>query len=239
MRFSSYKLRLDDRGITGLETAIILIAFVVVASVFAFTILSSGVFASDRAKQAVHAGLEDTRSTVQPKGSARAYRGFVGSTAAVYKISFTITNAIDGEPVDLTPPYTADDSGTDPDAVAGAEYLTVISYSDQDQYFADVPWTVQFIGFNNGDNLLEVGEQAEITVWLLDRNTAIAAASASSTAYMNGTGDGQGGSGGITSTDTLLAKNRKFTVEMKPPRGAIVGVGRKIPPSLRTVMDLR
>ena len=33
-----------DKGITGLETAIVLIAFVVVASVFAFTILSAGVF---------------------------------------------------------------------------------------------------------------------------------------------------------------------------------------------------
>ena len=39
----------NQRGITGLETAIILIAFVVVASVFAsvfaFTVLSTGVFA--------------------------------------------------------------------------------------------------------------------------------------------------------------------------------------------------
>ena len=31
--------RRDERGITGLETAIILIAFVVVASVFAYTVL--------------------------------------------------------------------------------------------------------------------------------------------------------------------------------------------------------
>jgi flagellin-like protein len=33
----------SQRGITGLETAIILIAFVVVASVFAFTVLSTGI----------------------------------------------------------------------------------------------------------------------------------------------------------------------------------------------------
>ena len=38
----------SERGITGLETAIILIAFVVVASVFAFTVLSMGIFASER-----------------------------------------------------------------------------------------------------------------------------------------------------------------------------------------------
>jgi len=40
----------NQRGITGLETAIILIAFVVVASVFAFTVLSTGIFASERSK---------------------------------------------------------------------------------------------------------------------------------------------------------------------------------------------
>ncbi|MGA0274445.1 MAG: archaellin/type IV pilin N-terminal domain-containing protein [Dehalococcoidia bacterium] len=36
------KQEMKQRGITVLETAIILIAFVVVASVFAFTVLSTG-----------------------------------------------------------------------------------------------------------------------------------------------------------------------------------------------------
>jgi flagellin FlaB len=38
----------DQRGITGLETAIVLIAFVVVSSVFAFAALSTGLFSSDK-----------------------------------------------------------------------------------------------------------------------------------------------------------------------------------------------
>ncbi|HUV53535.1 MAG TPA: archaellin/type IV pilin N-terminal domain-containing protein, partial [Dehalococcoidia bacterium] len=42
-------MRRDERGITGLETAIILIAFVVVASVFAYTVLSAGIFSSQKA----------------------------------------------------------------------------------------------------------------------------------------------------------------------------------------------
>ena len=45
-----------QKGITGLETAIILIAFVVVASVFAFTVLSTGIFASERSKETVSGG---------------------------------------------------------------------------------------------------------------------------------------------------------------------------------------
>ena len=43
----------DQRGVTGLETAIILIAFVVVASVFAFTVLSTGIFSAERGKETV------------------------------------------------------------------------------------------------------------------------------------------------------------------------------------------
>lgn len=38
-----HKLQRAERGVTGLETAIILIAFVVVASVFAFTVLSKAI----------------------------------------------------------------------------------------------------------------------------------------------------------------------------------------------------
>ena len=61
-----------QRGITGLETAIILIAFVVVASVFAFTVLSTGVFWTDRARETIFAGLEQTKSSLRPTGSVIA-----------------------------------------------------------------------------------------------------------------------------------------------------------------------
>ena len=40
----------DQRGITGLETAIVLIAFVVVASVFAYAVITTGLFSSEKAK---------------------------------------------------------------------------------------------------------------------------------------------------------------------------------------------
>ena len=43
----------NEHGITGLETAIVLIAFVVVAAVFAFVVLSTGLFSSERSKETV------------------------------------------------------------------------------------------------------------------------------------------------------------------------------------------
>ncbi len=66
------RLHQGKRGITGLETAIILIAFVVVASVFAYTVLSAGIFSSEKGKEAVHSGLETSRSSMELVGSVKA-----------------------------------------------------------------------------------------------------------------------------------------------------------------------
>ena len=44
----------------GLETAIVLIAFVVVASVFAFAVLNTGLLSSEKSKEAALGGLQET-----------------------------------------------------------------------------------------------------------------------------------------------------------------------------------
>ena len=58
----------DQRGITGLETAIVLIAFVVVASVFAYAVLSTGLLSSEKSKETVLGALEETSSTLTIRG---------------------------------------------------------------------------------------------------------------------------------------------------------------------------
>ena len=221
-----------QKGITGLETAIILIAFVVVASVFAFTVLSTGIFASEKSKDTVYSGLKEVRSSLEQQGNLVAFKGKVGSTETIYQVTFVVANSTSGEPVDLTPPYTKDDSGTDPDVNPGAEYMTVISYTDKNQFMLDVPWTVEWLGYDSGDNLLEKSEKAQITVWLLNRNTATAIGDDGSIAYMTS-------EGGITSSGTLLGTNDAFTIEVKPPAGAVLTLLRTVPGRLDTVMDLQ
>ncbi len=90
-----------ERGITGLETSIVLIAFVVVASVFAFTVLSAGVFSSEAAKQTILAGLRETRTVLRPHGSVFAFSADAGTGAGVYRISFIVSNSLAGEPIDF------------------------------------------------------------------------------------------------------------------------------------------
>lgn len=210
----------EQRGITGLETAIILIAFVIVASVFAFTILSVGVFSAQQSQQTAYAGLEETRGTLNPNGSMVVKTGAVAGTTGAVQVIFTMSLAVDGNPVDLTPPYTANDTGTDPDASA-LDAPTVISYTTASKHVTDSQWTVSFPGDDDGDYLLEKNETAEVTVWLHQKQ--------SDGTYAIGTAANQ-------FLATRLTANGKLAVEVRPNSGATFKLERTLPASLETVM---
>ena len=189
---STPKLASDQRGITGLETAIVLPAFVVVSSVFAFAALSTGLFSSDKAKETHTAGLAEARGTLELKGSVVAkVSGTTGATGVVTSIEFQISNAAAGEPIDMTPGN------------------TVIKYSDKIQT-VNLNSSTEFsasniTAFGDTDSLLEIGETFQIT--LLDLTTQLA---------------------------TDLGTNPDFTIEVIPPRGAVLFIGRRTPVSLET-----
>lgn len=44
-----------------------------------------------------------------------AFAGRPGSPDVVYRLILVVSNSLAGEPVDLTPPYSADEPGLDPD----------------------------------------------------------------------------------------------------------------------------
>ena len=141
----------DERGITGLETAIILVAFVVVAAVFSFAVLSAGTYSTQKSEEAVYAGLSEVRSTLELKGTVYAAGSGSGEAYTVTNMIFNVSNVAGGEPVDLTAPATGN-------------HRMVIDYLDENQRVADLVWTVSFKGYNDADNLLEEGEMAEVTV---------------------------------------------------------------------------
>ena len=74
-----------------------LIAFVVVSSVFAFGALSTGLFATDKAKQTIHAGLDETSGTMEPKSSVSATNDVTGSAGYVSDLAFWVANAADAQ----------------------------------------------------------------------------------------------------------------------------------------------
>ena len=59
-----------QRGVTGMETAIILLAFVVVASIYAFAVLSTGIVSVDKGKETVRAGFSEPSGPIRLEGSA-------------------------------------------------------------------------------------------------------------------------------------------------------------------------
>jgi len=135
----------EERGITGLETAIVLIAFVVVAAVFAFVVLSTGLFSSERSKETVYAGLAKTRGTMELTG------GVIANTDStkITKLTFDVTLAAGGDSVNL-------DDGQ-------LTNRAVISYQDTGNLVNDVDYATNVIT-GNTDLLLEQGELLEVVI---------------------------------------------------------------------------
>ena len=61
-----------QRGATGLETAIILVAFIVVASVFAYVVLSAGIFTTKKSGETISAGIDQVTSSIEVSGDPKA-----------------------------------------------------------------------------------------------------------------------------------------------------------------------
>ena len=138
----------NESGVTALETAIILIAFVVVAAVFAFTILSAGTYSTEQSREAIYAGLEEVQGSVEIRGSVIAYGLITSPTDVITHVVFTVANVAGGNAVDFRT--------TDP--------VVVVEYRDANNRAEISTWTKTPLGYDDGDDLLEERELFEITV---------------------------------------------------------------------------
>ena len=151
MRNLLKKFRERQQGITGIETAIILIAFVIVASVFAYVVLSAGLFSTQEAKEAIHSGLEEAKSTIEIKGNIYGKM----ESGILTEVYFTVATTTGGDMIDFTDTSSA--NGT-------TENLVVISYSDAYQIIPTVNWTMQKLNTETTDDILDKNELFMITV---------------------------------------------------------------------------
>ena len=196
------------RGITGLETAIVLIAFVIVASVFAFAVLNMGLLSTQRAGETVQAGMKQASSALQLSGSVIAYNETDQDTSyktcepLADKIEFYIKLAPGREPVDFS------------------QGRLVISYTNDrvharniyDGEGAQITWIR-----GDGDDLLEEDEEVKITINLKAVNATY---------------------GSPSSIGAFLGPNEWFKVELKPVVGSVLAVERWMPSAIDPVMDL-
>ena len=137
----------DQSGITGLETAIILIAFVMVASVLAYVVLTAGLYSAQKAKEAVHAGLDEVSSCMELRGSVLLkMEGGYGTTLYC---TLGVTKGSNG--IDFT------------DTSAGNNAV-VISYADEFNQYPTLDWTTTVLTSSDNDTMLDSDELFLITV---------------------------------------------------------------------------
>jgi len=139
------KLHRGQRGMTGLETAIILIAFVTVASVLAYSVLSAGIFSAERGKETVYKGLEQAQSTMEIAGS-------------VLGLSDNTTTKL--ETVQLNVQLSIPNAKVDTNAV-------VCNYWDEEVHAEGVTMTMALAGGSTergSVSMLEQDEQFTVTV---------------------------------------------------------------------------
>ena len=142
------RLRGKQKGITGLETAIILIAFVIVASVFAYVVLSAGLYSSQKTKEAINSGLQSTMATLEIKGNVVAQM----QSGLVSNIFVSVGIPAAGSPVDFS-------------SINGTS-LMVVSFVSGDNMLPSCNWTVNQLVTVNSDDILDPLELFEINVAL-------------------------------------------------------------------------
>ncbi len=84
--------------------------------------------------------------------------------------------------------------------------------------------------------MLEIGEKAEISVWLLIHDTTQVITSSTATNYWIADANG---AYGILSTGTILGTNDTFSLTLNPSAGAVVNIERTLPSRLDAIMDLK
>ena len=211
MRMKIIKVLKSKKAITGIETAIILIAFVIVAAAFAFIILSMGFFAGERAKGVISGGLKEAASAIELDGSVIAYGGRVTGSQGNFTTSTTGTlNNVTSIVI-----YIKLSTGQQPmDLRVGR--LTILyantKTSIDNIYDNSTLCTVtQIVG--DSDTFLEEGEKFKITVNIVE--------------LANEYG-----------TDVFLGEYAKFRIEVKAPIGAPLIIERTIPGVIDKVMIL-
>jgi flagellin FlaB len=101
----------SDNAFTGLEAAIVLIAFVVVAAVFSYVVLGAGFFTTQKAQTTVHTGVAQASSSLEMVGNIYGIAASDGASSLDY-INTTVALTSGGTSMDLTQMVISYNDGT-------------------------------------------------------------------------------------------------------------------------------
>jgi flagellin FlaB len=93
-------LKTNENGFTGLEAAIVLIAFVVVAAVFSYVVLGAGFYTTQSAQATVHTSVAQASSSLEVVGNVMGIAVASSPTRLTY-INTSVALTAGGTPMDL------------------------------------------------------------------------------------------------------------------------------------------
>ncbi len=94
------KLHRDCHAFTGLEAAMVLIAFVVVAAVFSYVVLDAGFFSTQKSQLVIQTAIAQVSGNIAVKGEIYGIAN--NDTTGIEKIRFSIGSAVQGSPIDYS-----------------------------------------------------------------------------------------------------------------------------------------
>ena len=218
----------NNEAFTGLEAAIVLTAFIVVAAVFAYVVLGSGFFTTEKAKEVIHTGVDTATSSLELAGDVIGHGWEYNESATSYYYNQSLntsqpsywytnpTNALDSTNLTVVEFFVQLTAGQNPIDLDNL----VVAYTDVDIYNGSLVysnrtnadkgnlsmgnWNYTVIN-GDTDNLLEFAEKAKIIVALPEYGVTV---------------------------------NKEFAIEVKPASGAVLPITKTAPPALDKTMRL-
>ena len=206
------KCQVCDQGFTGLEAAIVLIAFVVVAAVFSYVILGAGFYTSQTAQATVHTSVGQASSSLDIIGNVYGFEEPTNMPYLAY-INITVALTAGGMPMDMSQMVVSYNDGTTnwPNMANAGENCwgpaDVMLGSITNPATQQGSWCIAQV-YNNvtsdTSTLLGPNEQYVLAIQMPDTTTP----------------------------------NSQFTVHLQPSVGTSLSIQRTIPGSLTPVMAL-
>ena len=232
----------NKKAISGLSTAIVLIAFVIVASAFAYAVLNVGFLVIQKSQQVVLGGLAAASSAVVVDGPVYGYSTFPGPNGNITTLIFWLKTGSGASSVDLNPGkttisyqnprglwpniyYCSNGSGGQGTCVGATSNTAVLTFqpgSSTTVYSVEASATNIVWEIGTG-MLLQPLQKVRVTIDL----TQIGTGATPTTDTSN-----NGGTAG------LVNKDETFSIIVKPPIGSFLDLQFVTPGQISQVDDL-
>jgi flagellin FlaB len=170
MKSNGRKCRKNDAAFTGLEAAIVLIAFVVVAAVFSYVMLGAGFFTSQKSKEVVHTGVDQATSSLELAGDiiGEGTPAAGDDAGTLDAVDITLSLTAGNNPVDVTKLIVTFKDDTD--YVPAIWDGSTATESDDGAFDGAGYYWVQT---NSKDNMLDQFEKVELHIEMPDSITDV------------------------------------------------------------------